>query len=118
MQEYEEFMNEIRSVIKQEIKQFLSNEGFYRCVPAQVTKVDNDKCSLDAVTTGLKNVLNKSGEELLEGDTVTVMEKYGSNYSNCFVLAKNQDKRTSATVESLERDLADLTARVSKLEKA
>ena len=70
------------------------------------------------MTTGLKNVLNKSGEELLEGDTVTVMEKYGSNYSNCFVLAKNQDKRTSATVESLERDLADLTARVSKLEKA
>lgn len=117
MQEYEEFMNEIRSLIKQEIKQFLSDEGFYRCVPAQVTKINDDKCSLDAVTTNLKNVLNKSGEELLEGDTVTVMEKYGSNYSNCFILAKNQNRRTSATIESLEREINSLKTEIEGLKE-
>lgn len=116
METYQEFMDEIKSLIHQEIKQFLKNEGFYRCVPAKVTQTNNDKCSLDTVSTNLSNILNKSGEELVEGDSVVVMEKYGSNYSNCFVLAKNQNKRTSATIESLERDLTALAERVAKLE--
>ena len=119
MNEYSEFKEELRSLIREEIKSFLQEEGFYRCIPGEVTKIDSDKASVDTVTTVVSDLLNKTGEELQTGDSVLLMEKYGSNYSNSFVLAKNGDNRnnTSSRISENEKSLSEVKTKVATLEK-
>ena len=88
--DYNEFIEEIRSVIQQEIKTYLVDNGFYRYIPAEVVTDNLDGTfKVDTVITSIPAVLNKTGEELQIGDSVLLMEKFGSNYSNCFIMAKN-----------------------------
>ena len=85
----EEFKDIIRELAQEEVKSILQTEDFYRCIAGTVVTVNGNRCSVDIVTTILKDILNKSGEEIQVGDTVLVMDKYGSNFSNCFISVKN-----------------------------
>lgn len=101
MNDYQEFRDLIREIIQEEVKEILKEQGFSRSVTGEVLHVsdDNRSCSVDVVTTKLNNILNKSGSSLKPGDTVTIMDSYGSNYSNCFVMAKNgQDLDTTGNI--------------------
>lgn len=115
MKDYDEFMAEIKSVIKNEIKSFLKEEGFYRCIPGEITETNGDKCTVDTVVTSAKNILNKSGEGLEQGDSVLLMEKYGSNYSNSFILAKNGSNRNSGVLEDLIARVSTVESKIKKL---
>ena len=95
--EYEAFMQEIESLIDMKIKDFMKNEGVYICYPAAVQQVDshNDKCVINSAKMGTqKEILNKSSEDLKMNDSVLVMQKYGTAAENCFIIAKNQSKRS------------------------
>lgn len=92
--EYDEFKELIQDMVQQGIQDYLKNEGIYKSHTGQVVKVDEDGTfSVDTSTTILNGLENKSNSQLENGDTVTLFEKYGSNYSNCFILAKNGQNR-------------------------
>lgn len=92
---YEDFREIIRKMIKEENEIFLKENNFYTSYTGTITGVSTDVfpftqvCSIDLIFTQLTNILNKSGELLEVGDTVTVLERYGSNFSNCFIGYKN-----------------------------
>jgi hypothetical protein len=95
--DYDIFMDTIRRMIDDGIDKKIKQEGFFKAytgtvisatLPSQ-TDFFQQKCSVDIVFTIIDNLLNKSGQKLQLGDTVTVMEKYGSNYSNCYISVKN-----------------------------
>lgn len=92
---YEDFREIIRNMIKEENEIFLKENNFYTSYTGTITGVSTDVfpftqvCSIDLFFTQLTGILNKSGELLEVGDTVTVLERYGSNFSNCFIGYKN-----------------------------
>ena len=117
MNDYQEFRDLIREIIQEEVKEILKEQGFSRSVTGEVLHVsdDNRSCSVDVVTTKLNNILNKSGSSLKPGDTVTIMDSYGSNYSNCFVMAKNgQDLDTTG---NMTKDISEIQAKIDSLEQ-
>lgn len=88
--EYEEFQELIKDIIKTEIQKFVETEYIFRGVTGKVIKVnENNTYSVDIVTTVLNNIENRSGAKLSLGDSVTLLDRYGSNYSNCFIFIKN-----------------------------
>lgn len=88
--EFNEFDELIREIVQQEIQNYMKNEMIFRGITGQVTKVNDDgTCSVDTVTTVVNNVENKSGSKLVVGDSVTLLERIGSNYSNCYITIKN-----------------------------
>ena len=102
--EYQDFMNEIKSLINQEVDNKLKNNGFYRCIPAIIIYAnENSTFNVDAIDTTINNLMNKTGEELKIGDSVLVMEKYGSNYSNCFIFAKCKQQIGAVVLQSSKR---------------
>lgn len=88
--EFNEFDELIREIVQQEIQNYMKNEMIFRGITGQVTKVNDDgTCSVDTITTVLNNIENKSGSKLQVGDSVTLSERIGSDYSNCFINIKN-----------------------------
>lgn len=117
MNDCQEFRDLIREIIQEEVKEVLKEQGFSRSVTGEVLYVsdDNRSCSVDVVTTKLNNILNKSGSSLKPGDTVTIMDSYGSNYSNCFVMAKNgQDLDTTG---NMTKDISEIQTKLENLEQ-
>ena len=88
--EFNEFDELIREIVQQEIQNYMKNEMIFRGITGQIIKVNEDgTCSVDIVTTILNNIENKSGSDLQVGDSVTLSERIGSNYSNCYIAIKN-----------------------------
>jgi hypothetical protein len=81
----------IREIVQDEVKKILREGNFFRSVTGTVVKGSSDGSSydVDIVDTQLKGIANKSGHTLSAGDTVTIMERYGSNYSNCYISVVN-----------------------------
>ena len=86
---YNETDKLIRAIVRQEIGNFLKENGFFRSVTGVVTKINNGKYNVDIVDTEISQILNKSNSEIKVGDTVTIFDKFGSNFSNCYIAAKN-----------------------------
>lgn len=90
IQDYEDFKELIQDLITQEIELYLKNNYIFRGVSGIITKINEDEtCNINIISTELKNIKNKSGVELSIGDSVTLLERIGSNYSNCFIFIKN-----------------------------
>ena len=87
--EFNEFDSLIREIVRQEIRSFMKENGLFRSVTGVVTKINDGKYDVDAVDTQISQILNKSNSEIKVGDTVTIFDKFGSNYSNCYIAAKN-----------------------------
>jgi hypothetical protein len=85
-QEFKELLSEI---IQDEIKTYLKNNNYYQLIPGKIVEIKNNRYSLDIGDTFITDVVNKSGVNLKLQDTVSIMVKTGSNYSNCFILCKN-----------------------------
>ena len=114
--DYDDFTEIIRELAREEVKNILKEEGFCRTMTGQVIDTDNKGgYSVDLVDTVVNNIINKSGESLNLGDTVTLTEKYGSNYSNCYISVKNAS-RNSPTVDEFKNKQNDILERLAVLE--
>ena len=113
--DYEDFAEIIRELAREEIKNFLKEEGFSRTLTGQVSASKDGKYSVDLVDTVINDLINKSGESIKEGDTVTVTEKYGSNYSNCYISTKNASSDAPTSHELLAK-IEELANHISILE--
>lgn len=88
--EYDEFKELIQELVQQEVQEYLKNEYIFRGITGQVVNIKEDgTCTVDIVTTILDNIENKSGTKLSIGDSVTLSERIGSNYTDCFINIKN-----------------------------
>lgn len=88
--DYDEFKELMQDLIKEEIQQYMKSEYLFRGVSGTIKSINEDgSCTVDIVSTVLNNIKNKTGIELSVGDSVTLLEKVGSNYSNCFIFIKN-----------------------------
>ena len=112
--EFNEFDELIREIVQQEIQNYMKNEMIFRGITGQVTKVNDDgTCSVDTVTTVVNNVENKSGSKLEVGDSVTLSERIGSDYSNCFINVKNGHQDSELTFkEEFEKEFGNWIAQV------
>lgn len=96
--DYEEFREIIRGIVSDLVNEILKEENLYISHTGIVVAITEDKnntnpyaqkCAVDLVYTTIRGVLNKSGELLSVGDTVKVLEKKGSNFSDCLIAWKN-----------------------------
>lgn len=88
--EYDEFKELIQDMVTEGIQSKMKEDYIFRGISGQIKKVNEDgSCTVDVVTTVLNNIKNKTGVELSVGDSVTLLERMGSNYSNCFIFIKN-----------------------------
>lgn len=85
----EEFKALIKEIIDEQIKSYMKETNVFRLLTGEIKIKSNDRYSIDIGDTIISDVLNKSGVWLERGDTVTIAEKIGSNFSNCFILCKN-----------------------------
>ena len=88
---FKEYSEIIKELAAEEVKRVLREENFYRAIIGTALNAcaDGGKCSVDIVTTTLNNVINKTGKTIPKGATVTIMERYGSNYANCYISIVN-----------------------------
>ena len=88
--EYDEFKSLIQDMVTEGIQSKLKEDYMFRGISGQIKGINEDgSCTVDVVTTVLNNIKNKSGVTLSVGDSVTLLERVGSNYSNCFIFIKN-----------------------------
>lgn len=101
--DYENFREIIKKIITEEIEKKLQKDNLYISHTGTVTNITKtgvitgttntdpfkQACTIDLIYTTIENTINKSGEVLSVGNTVTVMEKYNSNLSNCYIAIKN-----------------------------
>lgn len=88
--EYDEFKELIQDMVTEGIQSKMKEDYIFRGISGQIKKVNKDgSCTVDIVTTVLNNIKNKTGVDLSVGDSVTLLERVGSNYSNCFIFIKN-----------------------------
>lgn len=110
-QEFKELLSE---VIQDEIKIYLKNNNYYHLVTGKIVAKKNGRYSIDIGDTFINDIVNKSGMTLQIGDTVTLMEKAESNYSNCFILCKNGlEESTVSYVEKDEETGEDITVELN-----
>ena len=113
--DYDDFTEIIRELAQEEVKNILKEEGFCRTMTGQVVATSDGKYSVDLVDTTVNDLLNKTGESIKPGDTVTITEKYGSNYSNCYISTKNASK-DAPTLNELFNKINKLEERIVILE--
>lgn len=113
--DYDDFAEIIRELAREEVKNVLKEEGFCRTMTGQVIATSDGKYSVDLVDTIVNDLLNKTGESIGLGDTVTITEKYGSNYSNCYISTKNASS-DAPTLNELLLKIKELTNCISILE--
>ena len=114
----EEFRDMIRELAQEEIKNILKNEDIYQNIMGTIVEIGNNNTySVDVVTTIVNNVINNSGTKLNIGDTVIVNEKYGSNYSNCYITAKTGSslKNVEDTEEEIDKKINNVNSAVSDI---
>ena len=88
--EYDEFKELIQDMVTEGIQSKMKEDYIFRGISGQIKKINEDgSCTVDVVTTVLNNIKNKTGVNLSVGDSVTLLERVGSNYSNCFIFIKN-----------------------------
>jgi len=87
----EEFKDLIKEVVDKQIESYMKNNNIYRFLTGEVVRISTDyqHYSIDIGDTIVPDVLNKSNLNISRGDTVTFVEKVGSNFCNCFILCKN-----------------------------
>lgn len=117
--EFNEFDELIREIVQQEIQNYMKNEMIFRGITGQVVKVnDDDTYSVDIVTTVLNNVENKSGSSLAIGDSVTLSERIGSDYSNCFINVKNGHQKSELKETAKEIKDQEILMEISEVTDA
>lgn len=121
----EEFKDIIRELAQEETKNILQNEDMFRNLMGTIVGTgDNNRYHVDVVTTIVKNVINQTGIKLNIGDTVVVAEKYGSNFSNCYISAKaggttstlddafENEQKISSQVNDINSQLGEVSFKV------
>lgn len=118
--EYDEFKNLIQDMVNEGIQNYLKDAGMYKSHTGEIIQSnENGTFSVDTSTTVLHNLENKSNSQLEKGDTVTLFEKYGSNYSNCFILAKNGQNRKEEQPHILtEEEVKQIVNEIIKNDKS
>ena len=100
---------------------FIKDNDFYRFVVGEVTrKQKNGTFMVDIGDTTISNVINKSNCILEVGDTVTILDRFGSNFRNCFILCRNGveeslEERLLNRIQQLESDIDKLKSDVAAL---
>lgn len=94
--EYLKFRENIRTIVNEKVNEIFLQKNLYESHSGTVIDIQSNSqnpyeqiCSVDLVYTTVKNLLNKTGQLLKEGDSVVVFEKMGSHTSNCFIAFKN-----------------------------
>ena len=110
----EEFKNLIKELVDDQIKSYMKDNNIFRLLTGEIKFINNDRYSIDIGDTIISDVLNKSNTHLQKGDTVTVAEKIGSNFSNCFILCKNgSSNELIESVKNLKDDIVKLKKQTS-----
>lgn len=95
-------LQEFKKVIEDIIDARLANYGITSFVAAIVTKVNADGTINATIPPDnarvVNNILNKSGDMLMEGDSIELCTKNG-RLSNCWVAIKHGQSRTSTDLE-------------------
>ena len=100
---------------------FIKDNDFYRFVVGEVTrKQKNGTFMVDIGDTTISNVINKSNCILEVGDTVTILDRFGSNFRNCFIVCRNGveeslEERLLNRIQQLESDIDKLKSDVAAL---
>ena len=85
----EQFAELIDEIVENKIQSYLKDNNYYHLVTGKVVAKNDDRYTIDLGDTFVSDILNKSGTIINIGETVTLMEKAGSNYSSAFILCKN-----------------------------
>lgn len=110
----ETFYEAINNFTSTSIDTFIKENDFYRFVVGAITrKQKNGTFIVDIGDTTISNVVNKSNRVLEIGDTVTILDRFGSNFRNCFILCRNGaeaslEERLLNRIQQLESDVAAL----------
>lgn len=93
----------LSSFIREEIIKTLKEFDIIQLISGEVKGKNktNTKVSVDIGDTIVRNVLNKSDKILKLGDSVTLLNRFGGNYRNSFVICQNGEEKP------LEMDLED-----------
>ena len=95
-EEYSEFQSLLQEYIQEEVEKILRQEYLFQGITGIITDVNGDNTyTVNIVTTTLYNVKNKTNLELSIGDSVTLLNRYGSNYTDCFIFLKNGEQSTT-----------------------
>ena len=108
---YEQYHSIIVEIVRDEMKNFLKDLNIYRAHSGTVIKKygDINFYDVDIVTTVLKKISNKTNQEIPMGSTVTVFERYGSNYANCYIGIINNLIDENARLSDEEKTEGDET---------
>lgn len=110
----ETFYMAIDEFVNKAIDSFIKENDLYRFVVGIVIrKQRNDTFTIDIGDTTISNIVNKSNCIIEVGDTVTILDRYGSNFRNSFILCRNGNEqsleaRLSDKIEQLELEVAAL----------
>ena len=110
----ETFYMAIDEFVNKAIDSFIKENDLYRFVVGIVIrKQRNDTFIIDIGDTTISNIVNKSNCIIEVGDTVTNLDRYGSNFRNSFILCRNGNEqnleaRLLNKIEQLEREIAAL----------
>ena len=110
----ETFYMAIDEFVNKAIDSFIKENDLYRFVVGIVIrKQRNDTFIIDIGDTTISNIVNKSNCIIEVGDTVTILDRYGSNFRNSFILCRNGNEqsleaRLSDKIEQLELEVAAL----------
>lgn len=101
--EYQELLKEI---IDEEVEKKLKEANIFRALTGTVLNENEDgqNYDIDIVDTKLKQVTNKTGQKIPVGSTVTVLERYGSNYTNSYISIVNGTKNNALFDQSWSFD--------------
>lgn len=115
----EDFFLALQTFIGEQITKFLKENEFYRIVMGSVEKVNSDSslCSIDIGDSIIKNILNKSNKELFRGDTVAILDRYGSNFRNCFIICTSgkETPLEKELTDTIDREVSDLQSQINGL---
>ena len=114
----EKFYVILQDFVEKQIENYLKENDFYRLVTGQVEKVGRFTCSVDIGDITIHNVLNKSNRNLERGDTVTILDRYGSNFRNSFVLCVNgKETPFQEDVEAIEKNIKTIEDNIANLQE-
>ena len=100
---------------------FIKDNDFYRFVVGEVTrKQKNGTFMVDIGDTTISDIVNKSNCIIEVGDTVTILDRFGSNFRNSFILCRNGnenslEERLLIKIQQLESDIDKLKSDIATL---
>lgn len=113
----QQFYEVLKELINQEIENYLKQNNFFRLITGEVKQQNKNKNSfiIDIGDTTIPNVLNKSNLILNKGDTITLLDRFGGNFRNSFILCRNGDENTLE--EQLQQQNLELQKKIAELEE-